>query len=167
MAGRAVFEAPKNYGICELIDDALGLKAGDVFIWDNYPLAMVQQKDRRWFILLGTQSIEQVVYEVTTTTQMLYYEPEGIRCKNNFFRIQAGIGGLIADSVVDFTQYFEQIPEKLINENKTNIHKQGTLPQTTINTLVKHIKNAKNISQMVKKDIYRCLRVSGFTVNVK
>jgi hypothetical protein len=142
----------------------LGLKTGDIFKWDKYPLYVNELKDR-WLLYLGNQSIEAMVYQITTTTKYEHYEDRGDRTKNNYFRISKGIGGLEQDSIVDFTKYFEIIPESIINNCVTDIHKKGSLNQDNINRVVKHIKNDKNIQTKIKKDIYKYLRESKFTVN--
>jgi hypothetical protein len=149
-----------------MIDASINLQAGDIFTWENYPLYVHEKKDRRWLLFLGYRALEAVVYQVTTTTQYAHYESGGNRTENNFFKINKGIGGLIEDSVVDLTAYFETIPEKLINDCKADIEKKGSLNQDWINNLVKHIKNDKNIPSIVKKDIYGYLRDAHFTVKV-
>jgi hypothetical protein len=55
------------------------LKAGDIFTWQNYPLSMDKSKERRWFLYLGNNSIEAIIYQVTTTTQYQYYTNDGVR----------------------------------------------------------------------------------------
>jgi hypothetical protein len=142
------------------------LQAGDIFTWENYPVYINEKKDRRWFLFLGYQSLDAVVYQVTTTTQYTHYEGTGNRKGNNFFKINKGIGGLEQDSIVDLTAYFERIPEKLFNDCKTDIEKKGSLNQDWINKLVKHIKDDKHIMSIVKKDIYGYLRNAKFRVNV-
>jgi hypothetical protein len=148
-----------------VIDSCEDLKAGDVFTWENYPLFVNEQKDRRWFLFLGHRALESIVYQVTTTTQYEHYKEGGNRTKSNFFKIDAGVGGLIEDSIVDLTTYFERIPEQLINDCKSDIEKKGTLSQDWINKLVKHIKDDKHIPNIEKKDIYGYLRDVGFKIN--
>jgi hypothetical protein len=126
-----------------VIDSCEDLKAGDVFIWENYPLFVNERKDQRWFLFLGHRALESIVYQVTTTTQYEHYKDGGNRTKSNFFKINAGIGGLIEDSIVDLTTYFERIPEQLINDCKSDIEKKGTLNQDWINKLVRHNKNPR------------------------
>ena len=41
-----------------MIDPALGLRAGDVFTWDNFPLPDSDTIKRRWFIYLGNNTIQ-------------------------------------------------------------------------------------------------------------
>jgi hypothetical protein len=57
-----------------VIESCADLKAGDVFTWENYPLFVNEQKDRRWFLFLGHRALESI---------------------SNFFKIDAGVGGLI------------------------------------------------------------------------
>jgi hypothetical protein len=91
------------------------LQAGDIFTWKNYPLYMDEFKSQRWLLYLGNQSLEAIVYQVSTTTQYRHYEAGGNRLNNNFFKIPAGIGGLVMDSILDLTAFFERIPESLLN----------------------------------------------------
>ncbi|GMO44437.1 MAG: hypothetical protein Pg6C_06300 [Treponemataceae bacterium] len=49
------------------------LKAGDIITWENYPLQMNEIKPRRWFLYLGNQAVQAVVYQITATTQYQYY----------------------------------------------------------------------------------------------
>jgi hypothetical protein len=142
------------------------LKAGDIFIWNKYPIYFNEFKDRRWFLFLGYQTLEAIVYQVTTTTQLQRYTTDGNRTGNNFFKIRAGIGGLITDSIVDLTTYFERVPEYLFNQSKSDIEKQGNLNQEHINILIKHLKKDSGIPPIIKKDIYRYLKEAHFIVNV-
>jgi hypothetical protein len=149
-----------------VIDGSFNLQAGDIFTWENYPLWNSEKKDRRWFLFLGYQSLDAIVYQITTTTQYAHYDGTGDRKGNNHFKINKGIGGLAEDSIVDLTTYFERIPEKLFNDHKTDIAKKGSLNQDWINKLVKHIKRDKHIPNIEKKDIYGYLRNANFKVTV-
>ena len=148
-----------------MINSCQDLQAGDIFTWENYPLFYDKQKDRRWFIFLGHRKLEAIFYQITTTTQYNHYQGSGSRIKNNFFKINAGIGGLIEDSIIDLTTYFERVPEKIIEERKSDIDKKGSLNQDWINKLVKHIKDDRLIPTVEKKDIYGYLRNAGFKVS--
>ena len=149
-----------------MINGCSDLKTGDIFTWDNYPLFDVKQKERRWFLFLGYRALEAIVYQVTTTTQYDHYQANGSRTKNNFFKINAGIGGLIQDSIIDLTTYFERIHVKFFEDYKSDIDKKGSLSQDWVNKLVKHIKADRHIPSVEKKDIYGYLRDAGFKVNV-
>jgi hypothetical protein len=149
-----------------VINSCQDLKAGDIFTWENYPLFVTEQKKRRWFLFLGVRALEAIVYQVTTTTQYEHYKGNGSRVNNNFFKINAGVGGLLEESIVDLTTYFEKIPVKIFEDNKSDIEKKGTLNQDWINKLVKHITADRQIPKMEKKDIYGYLRDAGFKVNV-
>ena len=117
-----------------------GLKAGDVFTWQNYPLFMNEFKSQRWLLYLGNQSLEAIVYQITTTTQYHHYEADGNRLKNNFFKITAGIGGLPRDSILDLTAFFERISKALLNKCKADIEKQGSFNQDYVNRIYKALK---------------------------
>jgi len=139
------------------------LKAGDVFTWQNYPYFFKEFKPQRWLLYLGNNSIEAIIYQITTTTQYQHYTQDGNRKNNNFFEIPAGIGGLEEVSILDFS-FFESIPETDLNRCKDDITKRGTLSQDYINKFIKHLKNDRHIQTIVKKDIYRYLREAGFSV---
>ncbi|MDR1232609.1 MAG: hypothetical protein LBK61_14555 [Spirochaetaceae bacterium] len=143
------------------------LKAGDIFTWQNYPLYMDEFKAQRWFLYLGNQAIEAIVYQITTTTQYYHYETGGNRMNNNFFRIPSKTGGLTRDSIVDLTLFFEKIPEEFLNEHKADIEKKGSLNQDYVNKLVTHIKNDRHITRIEKKDIFGYLKEAGFNVSNK
>ena len=145
--------------------ELLGLKAGDIFTWDNYPFFEHEEKIRRWFLFLGYQSIEAMVFQITTTTKLQYYQQGNKRESHNFFKLPAKTGGLEQESIIDLTLYFERRQKKDFTDYQSDIHKQGALKQDQINTLVKCIKNDKKISQVVKKDIYGYLRDAGFKVS--
>lgn len=149
-----------------MITGCRDLKAGNVFTWENYPLVVHEQKERRWFIFLGFRALDTIVYQITTTTQYSYYTEGGSRIKNNFFQIDAGTGGFPAASIVDLTLYFEEVHEKVIADYMSDITVQGLLPQNWINKLVKHVKIDRHIPTIKKKDIYQYLRNAGFTVTV-
>jgi hypothetical protein len=70
-----------------MIDASLNLQAGDILTWENYPLWNNEKKDRRWFLFLGFQSLDAIVYQVTTTTQYAHYESVERRKVNNFFKV--------------------------------------------------------------------------------
>ena len=148
-----------------MIKSCQDLKAGDIFTWENYPIYFDNQKERRWFLFLGYRAIEAIVYQVTTTTQYEYYKENGKRVKHNFFLINAGAGGLIEDSILDFSSY-EQIPEKVFNDCISDIEKKGSLNQDCINKLVKHLKDDRHIPKIEKKDIFGYLQNAGFKVNI-
>ena len=141
-----------------------GLKAGDIFTWQNYPLYLDEFKSQRWLLYLGNNSIQAIVYQITTTTQSQHYTGSGARTKNNHFTISAGIGGLVKESILDLTEYFEQIPEPLMDKFKADIEKTGSLNQDYINKLVKHIEIDRHIPKIIKKDICHYLRDAGFKV---
>jgi hypothetical protein len=140
------------------------LKAGDVFVWKNYPLADHKDKEQRWFLYLGKNIFDELVYEITTTTQERHYVAGGSRVTNNFFRLPAGMGGLDRESVVDITQYFEKVPLKVFVHDNEKMEVKGKLTQSFADILLSHIKIAKNIAAVVKKDIYRCFVDAGFKV---
>jgi len=144
--------------------ELLGLKAGDIFTWDNYPFFEHEEKTRRWFLFLGYQSIEAIVFQITTTTKLHYYQQGNKRENHNFFKLPANAGGLEQESIIDLTLYFEKRQEKDFADYQSDIHKQGTLKQDQINTLVKCIKNDKKISRIIKKDIFGYLKDAGFKV---
>ena len=148
-----------------MIKSCQDLKAGDIFTWENYPIYFDNQKERRWFLFLGYRAIEAIVYQVTTTTQYEHYKENGKRVKHNFFLINAGAGGLIEDSILDFSSY-EQIPEKVFNDCISDIEKKGSLNQDCINKLVKHLKDDRHIPKIEKRDIFGYLQNAGFKVNV-
>ena len=143
----------------------VGLKAGDVFTWQNYPLFIDEEKPQRWLLYLGHNSIQAIVYEITTTTQFRHYADGGSRVKNNFFKIPAGMGGLEKESILDLTKYFERIPEVLFNKCKADIEKKGTFTQDYINRFVKYLKQDRNIAKIIQKDICGYLRDAGFKVS--
>lgn len=133
------------------------LKAGDVFTWENYPLAE-NIKSKRWFVFLGYNRLNAVYYEVTATTQLHYYAANGSRIHNSYFRIPAGVGGLTDDSVLDIDQWFEDLPESVMKQYENDIARQGELPKDYTNKLVKCVNQSKRIPSIVKKiflDIYR------------
>ena len=142
----------------------IDLKAGDIFIWKNYPLYLEEFKSQRWLLYLGNHSLEAIIYQITTTTQYHHYREGGNRTKNNYFSIPAGLGGLEKESILDLTTFFELIPESLINQCKEAIEKKGTLNQDYINKFVNHLRKDRHISTIIKKDIFGYLRESGFKV---
>jgi hypothetical protein len=140
------------------------LKAGDIFTWQNYPLYEDEFKSQRWLLYLGNNTVDALVYQISTTTQYQYYAEGGIRAKNNYFRIPAGMGGLPRESILDMTRFFEYIPEKILNKCKADIAKTGSLNQDYMNKFVNHLKKDPYIRPMFKKDISRYLRDAGFKV---
>jgi len=140
------------------------LKAGDIFSWQNYPLYMDEFKSQRWLLYLGNNTVDAIVYQISTTTQYQYYTEGGSRVKNNYFKIPAGMGGLPKESILDMTRFFEFVPEKLINKCKADITKTGKLNQDYINKFVNHLKKDQYIRPVFKKDIFRYLRDAGFKV---
>jgi hypothetical protein len=140
-----------------------GLKAGDIFTWQNYPYFFKEFKSQRWLLYLGNNTIEAIVYQITTTTQYHHYQQNGDRKNNNYFELPAKIGGLEEKSILDLS-FFECIPESDFNRCKSDITKKGSLSQEYINRFVKYLKKDRHILTIVKKDIYRYLREAGFKV---
>jgi hypothetical protein len=140
------------------------LKAGDVFTWENYPFYADREKPRRWFIFLGRNKLNALVYHATATTQLQYYEKGARRAGHNFFKLAAGAAGLSSDSIIDLT-HFADMPEADFIKYISDIQKKGTLKQDDVNRLVKCIKIDGAISGIIKKDVYRYLRDAKFTVN--
>jgi len=137
------------------------LKAGDIFTWENYPLFMDKSKPRRWLLYLGNNTIQAIVYEISTTTKYQHYNQDGSRKNNNYFELPAKMGGLEEKSILDLS-FFEQIPESDFNRCKADISKKGTLTQDYINKFVKHLKIDRHIPNIVKKDINGYLKEAGF-----
>jgi len=141
----------------------VNLKAGDIFTWKNYPYFFNEFKPQRWLLYLGNNSIQAIIYHITTTTQYQHYNQDGNRKNNNFFEIPAGIGGLEDKSILDLS-FFMDTPETDLNNCKDDISKKGALSQDYINKFVKHLKKDKFIQTIIKKDIYRYLQDAGFKV---
>ena len=141
----------------------IALKAGDIFTWQNYPYFFKEFKPQRWLLYLGNNSIEAIIYQISTTTQYQHYTQDGKRKNNNFFELPAGMGGLEEKSILDLS-FFEPIPELDLNRCKADINKRGSLSQDYINKFVKHLKHDRYIQTIVKKDIYRYLQDAGFKV---
>jgi len=142
----------------------INLKAGDVFTWQKYPLYMDEFKSQRWFLYLGNNVIDAMIYQISTTTQYQHYTEGGSRARNNYFKIPAGMGGLPKESILDMTRFFELVSENLINKCKADITKAGALNQDYVNKFVNHLKKDRHILPIYKKDIYRYLREAGFKV---
>ncbi|GHU51644.1 hypothetical protein FACS1894200_12010 [Spirochaetia bacterium] len=104
---------------------------------------------------------------ITTTTRLEHYGSGNSRQTHVYFKLPAGTAGLIQDSVVDFTQDFQEIHKNGFEQGKSSIHKEGSLKQDNINTLVKYLERAQSIPKITKKTIYECLRKSGFIVNIR
>lgn len=149
-----------------MLDSQVCLNAGKIFIWNHYPFCDHEEKNRRWFLCLGSSIIQELLFQVTTTTKLEYYQPLGKREKNNFFKLKAGMGGLEQDCIVDLTLYYEKRTHHEINEHKKNIDPKDLLKQEQINTLVNHLVKDRNIIRIEKKSIYQYLRDSGFSVRV-
>lgn len=149
-----------------MLDSQISIIAGQIFIWNHYPFFDYEEKNRRWFLCLGSSIFQEIFFQVTTTTRLEYYEPNAKRSQNNFFRLKAGMGGLEQDCVVDLTLYYEKRTHNEVNQYKCNIDPKDLLKQEQINTLVNHIKKDKDIIRIEKKSIYQYLRDVGFTVNV-
>ena len=142
----------------------VGLKAGDIFTWQNYPLFTNEFKSQRWLLYLGNNSIEAIVYQLTTTTQYQHYIEGGGRTGHNYFKIPAGTGGLTTESILDF-YFFEYVPETLLNQCKADIKKTGSLNQDDINRFIKYLKKDTHISKIIKRDISGYLKDVGFKIS--
>jgi hypothetical protein len=141
----------------------IGLKAGDIFTWKNYPYFIKEFKPQRWLLFLGNNTIEAIVYQISTTTQYQHYNQDGDRKNNNYFELPAKMGGLEEKSILDLS-FFEPIPESDIEKFKNDINKRGSLTQDYINKFVKYLKIDRYIQTITKKDIYRYLRAAGYKV---
>jgi hypothetical protein len=146
---------------------SFGLKPGDVFSWDKCPFRAKSDDPpkKRWFILLGYLTIEGKIFVITTTTRFEHYGPGNPRQNHNYCKLPAGAGGLIRDSIVDFSQDFQQIHINGFEQGKTDIVKTGTLKQEAINTVVNCLEKEDRVSKIIKKRVYECLRDAGFKIN--
>lgn len=149
-----------------MLNERICICAGKVFVWNKYPFFTYEEKERRWFLCLGNSIFDEIVFQVTTTTQLEYYKQDGKRAKNNHFHLKAGMGGLERDCIVDLTQYYEKRTHNDMNNAKDDIQPKDFLKQDQINTLVRHIAQDRNIIKIEKKAIYQYLRDAGFKVNV-
>lgn len=149
-----------------MLDERICICAGKIFIWNKYPFFKYEEKERRWFLCLGNSNLDEIVFQVTTTTQLEYYKQDGKRTKNNYFHLKAGMGGLERDCVVDLSLYYEKRSHNDMNNAKDDIDPKDLLKQDQINTLVRHIAQDRNIIKIEKKAIYQYLRESGFKVNI-
>jgi hypothetical protein len=145
----------------------LGLKPGDIFTWDNYPFnATTQNVKKRWLILLGYFVVSETVFVVTTTTRSEHYGKGKPREHHVYFEFSAGVGGLVQNSIIDFTQDFQSnIPLSAFKQCQTDIIKTGTLTQDNINRLLNFLEKTPTIAKIIKRRIYGCLREAGFKVN--
>jgi hypothetical protein len=86
-----------------------GLKAGDIFTWQNYPYFFKEFKPQRWLLYLGNNSIEAIVYQISTTTQYQHYNFELIpeadlnRCKADITKK----GSLSQDYINKFVKHLK------------------------------------------------------------
>jgi hypothetical protein len=145
---------------------AFGLKPGDVFSWNNCPYREHTNSPikKRWFIILGFFKIEEQIFIVTTTTRYEHYGLGNPKQNHVFCKIPAGAGGFIRDSIVDFSQDFQDIYLRDLEKGKDGIAKEGTLGQDNINALVNCLEKEKRIPKIIKKRICECLKESGFKV---
>jgi hypothetical protein len=149
-----------------MLDKTICICAGQIFIWNKYPFFECEEKNRRWFLCLGSSLLEEILFQVTTTTRFEYYQQDGRRAKNNFFHLRAGMGGLEQDCIVDLTLYYEKRSHNDVNNSKNDIEPRSLLKQDQINTLIRHIDKDRDIIKIEKKNIYQYLRDSGFSVKI-
>jgi hypothetical protein len=147
--------------------ESFNLKPGDIFSWNNCPFRVKddQPLKKRWFVLLGYFVIDARIFVITTTTRDEHYGPGKPRQGHVYCRLPAGAGGLIRDSIADFTQDFQEIYPPGFEKGRADIVKTGTLEQDQIDSLVNCLNKAKNIPKIIKKRVYECLRDAGFKVN--
>ena len=124
---------------------------------------MNEFKSQRWLLYLGCNSIQAIVYQISTTTQYQHYVEGGGRTGHNFFKIPAGIGGLTAESILDF-YFFDSIHESLLNKCKADIEKTGSLTQDYINKFMNQLKKDQHIPKIIKRDISGYISKAGFKV---
>ena len=91
-----------------MLDERICICAGKIFIWNKYPFFKYEEKERRWFLCLGNSNLDEIVFQVTTTTQLEYYKQGGKRANNNYFQLEAGMGGLERDCIVNLSLYYEK-----------------------------------------------------------
>lgn len=143
------------------------LKPGDIFTWDKCPFREKADEPpkKRWFILLGYLVIEERVFVVTTTTRLEHYGSGNPRRDHTYCKLPVGAGGLIRESIVDFSQDFQEIYLNGFEKGKADIAKIGTLKQDHLNIVVSCLDKANRIPKIIKKRVYECLREAGFKVN--
>lgn len=144
------------------------LKVGSVFRWNNFPYNRYGEGEKaRWFICVGfTGSFSQIalIYSYTTTTQLQHFEEGGMRCGHSKFIFKCAEHKCFeSDCAIDFDESPYSIEKSKFQSYCTDIEIKGTLREDILRMIYKRTIDSKNISLMVKNDIYNSFNLSGIT----
>lgn len=141
------------------------MKLGSVFMWRNFPLQEDGKVKDRYFIYLGKSCYTDnpiMVFLITATSRVHYYEEGGNRTHHNYIEFKAGQFCFTKDCIFDvnFTDHLEEI--NFLN-HKEDIEEKTVLPESILKKIYNLILNSKTISQKIKKDIYINYNLGGIT----
>lgn len=148
------------------------MKIGEVFLWRNYPYAVVGKIKDRWFLYLGKYR-EDPFSEIyllipTATTQLHHFEPGGNRAGHSHVMIRADDGfGFEADCVIDFEEVFYDTREHEFvryYENGDIIRKGKIDKEQVLREIYKAIQSARDIDRCIKLCVRDNLRAIGIAV---
>lgn len=135
---------------------------GSLFKWENFPHPDDAKIKDRYFIYLGNTSRltpPVMVYLCTTTTQLQYYEKDGIRSRNKYLRINAGEYGLPKDCVLDITKWTSDFAELDIVKSEACIQILcERLDGAFLRKVWDLIRADRSIAMIIKQDIAASLR---------
>jgi len=136
------------------------LKAGDIFIWHNFPYQTDKNIKSRPFVFLGRTELHSVPFYFfmrTTTTK----KHEG---KIYFELPKTEITCLDTDSRIDFSFKMNSFPLETMAVFKQDLNCIGKLPQYKVNELIKMIEKDKYVSKITIKEIKNSFCNSGYII---
>ncbi|MFO7715289.1 hypothetical protein [Desulfosarcina sp.] len=147
---------------------SIELKVGLVFRWNNFPDNRYGDGDKaRWFICVGfTGAFSQIalVHSYTTTTQLHHFESGGFRRGHSHFIFKCAEHICFEqDCAIDFDESPYSISIVKIAQFGPDIEEKGTLREETMRMIYKRTIGSRQISLMVKKDIYNSYNLAGIT----
>jgi hypothetical protein len=146
----------------------LNPQVGTVIRWDNFPYHRYGEGDKaRWLICVGfTGVFSQIamVYSYTTTTQLQHFEAGGSR--ENHYRYvfkKSEHPCFDTDCAIDFNESPYAIEKTKLDNHIKDIEEMGLLREETMRMIYKNTIESKQISLIVKKDIYNSYNQAGIT----
>jgi hypothetical protein len=146
----------------------MSIKVGTVFRWNNFPDNRYGEGNKaRWFICVGftgTFSPCPLVYSYTTTTQLHHFSSGGIRDRHSHHIFKVSEHPCFEqDCAIDFHESPYSIENDKLYDFSVDIEEKGVLQEQILRMIYKRTITSRQISYMVKMDIFTSFNQVGIT----
>jgi len=139
---------------------------GDVIRWDNFSLQKGPGEDKaRWFVFLGDNGrfeVPAVLFALTATTQLHYYEARGARAGRKVVYFEPSPASPFEGKcLIDVENDHYELNPLSLKEMDADIEAKGCISHEKLLEIWRIIAVSSRYSRRIKEDIRRCLEESG------